>query len=146
MTALVGGSLLLIVGAAIALVIGWVAADESLIWASIGASIAAAVMLSLGYHRSKAEAARRPPPEPGAAPPPAVAPRAATPPAARRDASPTQETPMMSGDADDAVVAYPDRSRFHRPECRYASLPGGEKISRDAAMRRGYDPCRVCKP
>ena len=46
----------------------------------------------------------------------------------------------------DRVIAYPDRSRFHRPDCRYAALPGGEKLTRDTAVRRGYDPCGVCKP
>lgn len=141
MTALIGGSLLLIVGAAIALVIGWIGEDEPLIWTSIIGSVAAGVMLSLAYARSKAEAARRP----ATAPPPASAarPRAAEPP-------PTQETPVVgaseAGDDDDRVVAYADRSRFHRPGCRYASIPGGEKIAREAAVRRGYDPCGVCKP
>lgn len=131
----------MIVGAAIALVVGWVAADESLIWTSIGASIAAAVMLSLGYYRSKAEAARRPAPEPegSAAPPGVAAPRRREPPA-------TEATPAVTEDGEDRVVAYADRSRFHRPTCRYASLPGGEKIARGSAIRRGYDACRVCKP
>lgn len=139
MTALIGGSLLLIVGAAVALVIGWIGADESLIWTSIAASVGAAVMLSLGYYRSKTEAARRPPPE---GEPPVAAPAAR-----RREPPPTQESPIVAADdAVDRVVAYADRSRFHRPECRYASIPGGEKIARDAAVRRGYDPCGVCKP
>lgn len=135
MTALIGGSLLLIVGAAIALVIGWIGEDESLIWTSIVASVAAGVMLSLAYYRSKAEAARRP----------AAAPR----PAGRRsEGPPTQETPVVAdaGDDDDRVVAYADRSRFHRAGCRYASIPGGEKLTRESALRRGYDPCGVCKP
>ena len=142
MTALIGGSLLLIVGAAIALVIGWIGEDESLIWASIVASVAAGVMLSLAYYRSRAEAARRPPPE-------RVAARAApvARPAVRPQPEATQETAVVPADEpDDRVVAYADRSRFHRPDCRYASIPGGEKISRASAIRRGYDPCGVCKP
>ena len=53
---------------------------------------------------------------------------------------------MVDASAEEKVVAYADRSRFHRPDCRYASLPGGEKIARAAAVRRGYDPCGVCKP
>lgn len=156
MTALIGGSLLLIAGSAIALVVGWTSADESLIWTSIAASVAAAVMLSLGYYRSRAEAAKRPA---GGAPsrpasPPAGAPAeagaaaaaAGAVPALRSEPLPTQETPVAADTAGETVVAYPDRSRFHRPDCRYASLPGGEKIARDAAVRRGYDRCGVCKP
>lgn len=156
MTALIGGSLLLIAGSAIALVIGWTSADESLIWTSIAASVAAAVMLSLGYYRSRAEATKRPVGGAGSgqASPPAGAPAkasaaaaaAAAVPAVRSEPPPTQETPTVAPAASETVVAYPDRSRFHRPDCRYASLPGGEKIARDAAVRRGYDPCGVCKP
>lgn len=137
MTALIGGSLLFIVGAAIALVIGWIGEDESLIWASIVASVAAGVMLALAYARSRADAARRPPP---------ARPAAAPPPRQRAEPAPTQETAAVGSADDDRVIAYPDRSRFHRPDCRYASIPGGEKIARDAAVRRGYDPCGVCKP
>src|SRR5919106_6075958 len=55
MTALVGGSVLLIVVAATSLVLGWTSADGSLIWTSIGASVGAAVLLALGYYRSRAD-------------------------------------------------------------------------------------------
>jgi hypothetical protein len=63
MTALIGGSMLLIAGSAIALVFGWISAEETLIWTSIGASVAAGILLALGYSRSKQEIAssRRPP-------------------------------------------------------------------------------------
>lgn len=57
MTALVGGALLLIAAAAITLVIGWIGADASLIWVSIGASAVAAILLALGYYRSKEDIA-----------------------------------------------------------------------------------------
>ena len=57
MTALIGGSLLLIAMAAITLVIGWIGADPPLIWISIGASALAAVLLALGYYRSKEDVA-----------------------------------------------------------------------------------------
>lgn len=140
MTALIGGSLLLIVVAAVALTMGWVGANESLIWTSIAASVGAAVMLSLGYYRSKAEATRRPAPGPeparqrGALPAPAARPQQ------------TQPVPLVDADENDRVVAYADRSRFHRAECRYASAPGGERVTRETAVRRGYDPCGVCKP
>src|SRR5688500_13429930 len=56
-TALIGGSLLLIALAAITLVIGWIGADPPLIWVSIGASVVAAVLLALGYYRSKEDIA-----------------------------------------------------------------------------------------
>lgn len=138
MTALIGGSLLLIVVAAVALTMGWVGANESLIWTSIVASVAAAVMLSLGYYRSKAEASRRPAPRPEPAPERTRAP----------GPQQTQPVPVVAAEEDDAdrVVAYADRSRFHRADCRYASAPGGERIRRETAVRRGYDPCGVCKP
>lgn len=135
MTALIGGSLLLIVAAAILLVVGWTSADQTLIWTSIVASVLAGVLLSLGYYRSKGVAAapaRRPEPEPE--------------PPRRADPEATQATPAVAAGDDDRVMAYPDRSRFHRMDCRYATLPGGEKIARDTAVRRGYDPCGVCKP
>ena len=57
MTALIGGSMLLIALAAITLVIGWIGADPPLIWVSIGASVLAAVLLALGYYRSKEDIA-----------------------------------------------------------------------------------------
>lgn len=140
MTALIGGSLFLIVAAAVLLVVGWTSADQALIWTSIVASVIAGVLLSLGYYRSKGEAAaptserdrpKRPAPEP----------------ARRTEPEATQASPVVaSEDESERVVAYPDRSRFHRPDCRYASLPGGEKLTRETAVRRGYDPCGVCKP
>ncbi len=43
--------------AAITLVIGWIGADPPLIWVSIGASVMAAVLLALGYYRSKEDIA-----------------------------------------------------------------------------------------
>lgn len=138
MTALIGGSLLLIVAAAILLVVGWTSADQTLIWTSIVASVAAGVLLSLGYYRSKSEAASPPPGPPQGAE--SRAPR-------RSEPEPTQATPLVGAAEDgDRVIAYPDRSRFHRPDCRYATLAGGEKITRETAVRRGYDPCGVCKP
>ena len=142
MTALIGGSLLLIVVAAVALAMGWIGANESLIWTSIAASVGAAVMLSLGYYRSKSEATRRPAPRPEPTP---ERPRAE--PAPGPGPQQTAPVPMVGAEGDtDRVTAYADRSRFHRPECRYASAPGGERISRETALRRGYDPCGVCKP
>jgi hypothetical protein len=55
MTALIGGSMLLIAGSAVALVFGWISAEATLIWTSIGASVTAGILLALGYSRSKQE-------------------------------------------------------------------------------------------
>ena len=121
MTALIGGSVLLIAGATIALVLGWVSASSSLIWTSIVASAGAAVMLALGYYRSRAVVQRTP----SSGKPP-----------------PTASAPSAQGE----VVAIAERKRFHRSDCRYASVKGAETMTREAAVRRGYDPCGVCKP
>ena len=59
MTALVGGSVLLIAASAIALVFGWLTAESTLIWISIAASVVAGVLLALGYQRSKQELRQR---------------------------------------------------------------------------------------
>ena len=62
MTVLIGASVLLIAAPRSLLVFGWVAANESLIWTSIVASVGAAVTLALAFFRSRQEvaAARRP--------------------------------------------------------------------------------------
>ena len=57
MTILIGASVLLIAGSAVALVFGWTGADQSLIWTSIAATAAAAVTLALAYFRSRNEPA-----------------------------------------------------------------------------------------
>ena len=144
MTALVGGSVLLIVVAATALVLGWSSADGSLIWTSIGASVTAAVLLALGYYRSKAELDTAPAPDPG---PPAPEPPEAPEPqessaSPARPAVPSAEGGLEGRD----VVADPDRKRYHRPECRFARASRAQPMSLDAARARRYDPCGVCKP
>ena len=126
MTALIGGSLLLIAGAALALVFGWIGADTNLIWVSIAASVVSAVLLALGYYRSKTEAA-------------AIA-------SSRGQDAVATEGARRDRPAGDSVVAVPDRKRFHRPDCRYARVKGAEQMSATAARRRGYDPCAICKP
>lgn len=65
MTALVGGSVLLIAASAIALVFGWITAEPALLWISIAASVVAGVLLALGYQRSKQELSRREPDQNG---------------------------------------------------------------------------------
>ena len=57
MTLLLGGSILLIAGSAVALVVGWVDANETYIWTSIGATAAAALLLGLAFFRSRSQAA-----------------------------------------------------------------------------------------
>ncbi len=52
MTVLIVVPMVLIVGSAVALGFGWVSANESLIWASISATVIAAVLLALAYYRS----------------------------------------------------------------------------------------------
>ncbi|MDQ3620785.1 MAG: hypothetical protein M3391_11790 [Actinomycetota bacterium] len=55
MTALLGGSLFLVVLSSVALILGWIDQNQWLIFASIAASVAAAVFLSLAYGRSKTD-------------------------------------------------------------------------------------------
>jgi hypothetical protein len=144
MTALVGGSVLLIVVAATALVLGWTSADGSLIWTSIGASVGAAVLLALGYYRSKAELDTAPPPQAASpSPEPLEAPEPREPPAPTpQPPGPSTEVGMEGSD----VIADPDRKRYHSPECRFARVPRAQPMSLDAARARRYDPCGVCKP
>jgi hypothetical protein len=144
MTALVGGSVLLIVVAATALVLGWSSADGSLIWTSIGASVAAAVLLALGYYRSKTELDTAPPPEPG---PPAPEPPGEPEPQEPSTPAPEPAVPSTEDGMEGLeVIADPDRKRYHRPECRFARIARAQPMSLDAARARRYDPCGVCKP
>jgi hypothetical protein len=144
MTALVGGSVLLIVVAATALVLGWTSADGSLIWTSIGASVTAAVLLALGYYRSKAELDTPTPPPPA---PPGPEPLEAPEPQESSAPATRPAVPSTAGGMEDReVVADPDRKRYHRPECRFARVARAQTMSHDAARARRYDPCGVCKP
>jgi hypothetical protein len=52
-TYLIGASILLILASAVSLVMGWVGANENLIWFSILASVVSAVRLALAYFRSR---------------------------------------------------------------------------------------------
>ena len=47
MTVLIGASVLLIAGSAIALVFGWTGADQSLIWTSIAATAGESKMIAV---------------------------------------------------------------------------------------------------
>ena len=129
MTALIGGSVLLIVASAIALVFGWASANESLIWTSIVSSVLAAIALALAFLRSRVEAA-----------------------AVQRRASVEQARPaageqnVADQDAQQEVIGIADTKRFHRPNCRYASSKGAAPITKGEARKAGMRPCGICKP
>ena len=55
MTLLLGGSVLLIGGSAVTLVLGWLNANETYIWTSIAATVGAAVLLVIAFLRSRKE-------------------------------------------------------------------------------------------
>ena len=133
MTVLIGASVLLIAGSAIALVFGWTGADQSLIWTSIAATAAAAVALSLAYFRSRS------------APAPARASGGATA-TEPAEASPPEETSASEPPQEDQVVAIASTKKFHRPDCRYASSASGTKMSAAEARKQSYAPCGICKP
>ena len=130
MTVLIGASVLLIAASAIALVSGWVSANESLIWTSIVTSFGAAIALALAFFRSRVEAAQL----------------------ARRTAAETQraaareEARAAEAGSAETVVAVPRAKRYHRPNCRYASARGAEEMTADEAREEGYRPCGICKP
>ncbi|MEA2452542.1 MAG: hypothetical protein QOG04_1252 [Actinomycetota bacterium] len=129
MTALIGASVLLIAASAIALVLGWVSANESAIWTSIVASVGAAVALALAFFRSRQEAV-------------AVERRAS----AKEAEEAAKERTAAEQEATQEVVGIPDTKRFHRSECRYASSKGAQTMTKAAARKAGMRPCGICKP
>lgn len=136
MTVLIGASVLLIAASAIALVFGWTGADQSLIWTSIAATAAAAVALSLAYFRSRNEPAGARAPAGSSAPPASPAPA---------DAG-ASGRPAADSEAAGDIVAVPATKKYHRPECRYASASGAERMSVGEAHELAFTPCGVCKP
>lgn len=142
MTSLVGASVLLIAASALALVFGWVTANESLIWTSIGASVASGVALALAYGRARTEEAPRVPGPSGAAP---VASQEA------EAISPSEEPQERASEepdepASDHVVGVRHSKRFHKPTCRYAAAKNAEPMTKDEAVARGYHACAICSP
>jgi hypothetical protein len=132
-TGLIAGSLLALIVASLTLVLGWVSASGPLVWLSIACSITTALLLALAYSRAKEEAL------------------IATKRAARQATRGTARTPATTGrqrgsSSDGAVVAVPDRRKYHRADCRYARVRGAERMSRAAARRSGYEACGICKP
>jgi hypothetical protein len=185
MTVLIGASVLLIAGSAVALVFGWTGADQTLIWTSIAATAAAAVTLALAYFRSRSEPApaqaqasaperSEPEPEPRDASAAQGAATPATAATAGAAAAASSATPAVTDEADEAdeadeppptqevpaaaparskptvrrleVVAIASSKKFHRPDCRYASSAGAEKMTKGEARKQGFAPCGVCKP
>ena len=128
MTILIGASVLLIAGSAIALVFGWVSANESLIWTSIVASFAAAIALALAFFRSRVEAA-------------ALARRTAA-----EEGPPAGQPTAADEESGADIVAVPTSKRYHRADCRYASAKGAQTMTKAAARKEGYRPCGICKP
>jgi predicted lipid-binding transport protein (Tim44 family) len=166
MTGLIGGSLLLIIASAFALFFGWISADPNLMWVSIAASGMAAILLALGYGRSRNEIDRavaiamrkegyitedeaRAAEQAAARATPTSTPAAAVvaPARAAPEVQPaTAAMPALDVDGGPQVVAVPARKRYHRPECRFSAAKGAQTVSLAAAQRRGYDACGVCKP
>ena len=119
----------MIVASAIALVFGWVSANESLIWTSIVSSVLAAIALALAFLRSRVEAV-------------AVQRRASQREADRAE----RERTVAEQEANQEVVGIADTKRFHRPNCRYATSKGGVTMLKAEARKAGMRPCGICKP
>lgn len=58
MTGNMVGSLLLITGAAVTLVFGWLGVDRVMLWLSIAASTVAGVLLAIAYSESRSRVRR----------------------------------------------------------------------------------------
>lgn len=143
MTALLATSILLIAAAAGSLVIGWLTATSPLVWTSIACSIGGGVTLAVAYSRSRAEANALPQPTPVAQ---SVLVRPGSPDSAQETALFGPGSGMAPEDIGEAVVAIPERRRFHRPECRHSRVDGAVRMSREAAVARDYAACGACKP
>ncbi|MDQ3986949.1 MAG: hypothetical protein M3280_10700 [Actinomycetota bacterium] len=164
MTLLLGGSILLIAGSGVALVLGWLNASEGFIWTSIGATAGAAVLLALAYFRSSRvpAAATAAPEAPSEAEPTQVVPPVGEPtvPEAETaamgtpvaEAAPAEQPAVASEEtvtaasSTEEVVAIPRTKKFHRTDCRFAGAQGGERMTRGKAESEGYAPCGTCKP
>lgn len=147
MRLLVGAALLALAAAAVLLALGWSDTNESLIWASIGASALCVAALTGAYLRARRativlpERVRAEEPEPtaGLAALPILEPDPAPGP-------PLVPAAPEPSPADPEVVAIPERRKYHRPDCRYAKAKGAERMARSAARRRRFTACGICKP
>lgn len=146
MTGLIAGSLLLLAGAAVSVVYGWISENQTFVWLSVAASAGTAVLLALAYSRSRAEIAaayerrrtRRPPPRSSRPQRARATTPSAAPPGGRK------RTRVSPNDAQ--VVAVPGVRKYHRPTCRYARVTGAEPMMRSTARRRSFEACGLCKP
>ena len=170
---MLAGSIALIAVSAVALVLGWLNANESYIWSSIGATAASFVLLVLAFVRSRraqpaaalSGTVKSPPPAEAAASETAttqlpdegdhtavLAP--STPGDAPPDAEPSPVAPAPEDGTDATaspapateIVVVPKTKKFHRSDCRFASAKGAEPTTRADAEERGFEPCGVCKP
>ncbi|MDQ3956010.1 MAG: hypothetical protein M3285_10745 [Actinomycetota bacterium] len=165
MTALLAASILLIAGSAVALVMGWLNANEGYMYVSIGATAAAFAALVVAYFRSSkvpAAATQTPvgsddqPEEADAASTTAVVAEDQSDPNATKVIPPAPPGPQteLKGDSTDEgtlagdaeVVGVPSTKKFHRPECRFAGAKDTEKMTRADADEKGFAPCGTCKP
>lgn len=124
---------MLIAASALALIFGWISANESLIWTSILASVASGIALALAYGRVRADglAGSRPSSAAGSDVPLEVSERVSEP----------EPEP-----APDDVVGVRHTKRFHKPSCRYAGAKNAEIMTKRDALEKGYSACGVCKP
>ena len=142
---------------------GWLNANETYMYVSIGATAAAAVALVLAYFRSSkvpAAATQTPAGSEGQPEEGAGASTTAVLADEKSDADATQAVPppVPGGDAGDEkgddgalpedaeVVGVKNTKKFHRPECRFAGAKDTEKMTRADADDKGYSPCGTCKP
>lgn len=142
MAGLISASLVLLLGASIALGFGWVGSNTMLVLLSILCSAGTAVSLAVAYSKSKqmADLAQRP--EARAARGRTRAGGFAT----QAMAGPNTRTRDRRSPNDGEVIAVPVRRKFHRPDCRYASVKGAMKMTKSAARRHNFDACGICKP
>jgi hypothetical protein len=171
----IAASGILVVIAFLTLIVGVFRTGLGLIWASIAASVLAAIFLALGVvqgnKRRIAPAASGPS---GATVSawsegtgtavmereafPAVEPTVEERPSLTAVPSPAMEeeafappvaakprTRKAAAPAE-SVVVVPDRDKYHKETCRYAKNPAAMSMTKAAARRQGYKPCGVCKP
>ena len=143
MLGLLTSSLVLLLGASITLGFGWVGSNSTLVWLSILCSAGTAVALAAAYSKSKqmADFAQRP-----TRTSPARGRTRAGGFATQAMARPDSRTRDRTSPNDGEVIAVPVRRKFHRPDCRYASVKGAMKMTKSAARRHNFDACGICKP
>ena len=166
---MIAASGILVVIAFVTLILGVFRTGLGLIWASIAASILAAIFLALGVVQGNR---RRVAPAAGAAPAgtpswaettsqaPAVYQRDLAEEADEEEEEEPEPEPEPAPPltvvtepeeaeepvASMTVVVIPDRDKFHKETCRYAKHAAAMMMSKASAKRQGYKACGVCKP